>query len=382
MNALHLSALDTLFFRDGKPFTMGDETWANGIFPPFPSVFYGALRSIWFASDLNKLADATNDRKNQKEKTLNRDKSLDLNIKGLLPTIDNELFFPIPNDLYGVKRASENEAHKLKCIAKPPDLISDYGYECLLQTKQNETIKVDELSGKALLCRHSFETYLENNSGSFTITRLSDIVLVEPKVGIGRNFDTRTTETGQLYRVAMRRLHSEIKDGNGKQLGFAVNYDGLDDLPSHGLSRFGAEIKAVEYTAYTGSWDIACPVEEGAKDFKIYMATPAVFDEGFYPELWFKDYGLTLLTAVFGRVQPIGGFDIKEVKPKSMRRAVPAGTVYYVRSEKGFTSVLKNALHGGSIYNLAPDDNELKKEMLPQGFGLSYVGKFKIETTT
>jgi CRISPR type III-B/RAMP module-associated protein Cmr3 len=36
---------DTLFFRDGRPFSMGTETWATSIFPPYPSTVYGAIRS-------------------------------------------------------------------------------------------------------------------------------------------------------------------------------------------------------------------------------------------------------------------------------------------------------------------------------------------------
>jgi len=372
MSTLHITALDTLFFKDGKPFSMGEETWANGIFPPFPSVFYGALRSIWFAqaANINMIANATNDR------SQTNDESLNLRITGLLPTIDNELFFPIPNDLYGIKRGAQNEAHKLKCISKPPDLITDYSFDCLLQTK--EVIKAEELGGKALLCRHNFETYLKNTSDSFTISRLSDYVLSEPKVGIGRNPNTRSTETGQLYRVAMRRLHSDIRNGNGKAFGFAVKCNGLP-LPENGLSRFGAEIKAIEYKPFSGNWNIACPVQEGEKHFKIYLATPAVFEDGFYPKQWFQDNKLELLTAAFGRVQHIGGFDMKAVKPKPMYKAVPAGTVYYVKAANGFSQSLKDELHGGSIYNLASVTDDFKIEFYPQGFGLSYVGNFNIE---
>ena len=53
-----LDAFDTLFFRDGKPFFMGDDTWADGIFPPPPSVISGALRTGYFSHHIDKLADA------------------------------------------------------------------------------------------------------------------------------------------------------------------------------------------------------------------------------------------------------------------------------------------------------------------------------------
>ena len=45
---LELQPLDTLFFRDGKPFNKGEENWADAIFPPFPATIYGALRTAYF----------------------------------------------------------------------------------------------------------------------------------------------------------------------------------------------------------------------------------------------------------------------------------------------------------------------------------------------
>lgn len=53
---ISLEAIDTLFFRDGKPFTMGEDNFASGIFPPAPSVLYGALRSAYFACDVDSLS--------------------------------------------------------------------------------------------------------------------------------------------------------------------------------------------------------------------------------------------------------------------------------------------------------------------------------------
>ena len=51
---IQIDPLDTLFFRNGKPFTMGEETWADAVFPPYPSVVYGALRSAYFSNQDRK----------------------------------------------------------------------------------------------------------------------------------------------------------------------------------------------------------------------------------------------------------------------------------------------------------------------------------------
>ncbi|HEC25711.1 MAG TPA: hypothetical protein ENI54_06865, partial [bacterium] len=58
---VEIDALDTLFFRDGKPFTMAENRWADTVFPPFPSVIYGALRSAYFANHIEELGKAKTD---------------------------------------------------------------------------------------------------------------------------------------------------------------------------------------------------------------------------------------------------------------------------------------------------------------------------------
>ena len=42
---IKLEPIDTLFFRDGKPFSMGEQSSAHGIFPPYPSTLFGAIRA-------------------------------------------------------------------------------------------------------------------------------------------------------------------------------------------------------------------------------------------------------------------------------------------------------------------------------------------------
>jgi CRISPR-associated protein Cmr3 len=41
-----IEALDTLFFRDGRPFTAGEDVEAHGLFPPHPMTLQGLIRSL------------------------------------------------------------------------------------------------------------------------------------------------------------------------------------------------------------------------------------------------------------------------------------------------------------------------------------------------
>ena len=50
---LIIEAFDNLFFGTGRPFTMGNDSWATAIFPPMPNTLYGMLRALYFKSNMN-----------------------------------------------------------------------------------------------------------------------------------------------------------------------------------------------------------------------------------------------------------------------------------------------------------------------------------------
>jgi len=74
---------------------------------------------------------------------------------------------------------------------------------------------------------------------------------------------------------------------------------------------------------------------------------------------------LRLLTASIGKPLNIGGFDMKERKPKPMYKAVPAGSVYYFEITEGDIQKVFEIFNQKAISDLYPE----------QGFGMAYVGK-------
>lgn len=65
--------------------------------------------------------------------------------------------------------------------------------------------------------------------------------------------------------------------------------------------------------------------------FKVYLATPAYFEEGWKPTDWsrFFDGRVELVAAAVGRYETLGGFDVARGTHKPARRYVPAGSVYF-----------------------------------------------------
>ena len=192
--------------------------------------------------------------------------------------------------------------------------------------------------------------------------KLSDIVHTEPKIGIGRSDLTHSSDESRLYRVGMR--HS-------KNLKIVVDFEGIELAPE-GFMKLGGENKAVAYRQ--PGKKVRLPVKKpkiNGKQFKLYLATPAVFEKFWIPDL--DKYGkqgikLKLLTAVIGKPLFIGGFDMKGKQPKSMRKAVPAGSVYYFEIENGDMQRATDIFHGQSV-------SELKTAN--EGIGISYVGGIK-----
>jgi len=232
--------------------------------------------------------------------------------------------------------------------------------EYILKNKNHK--EVENIEG-AIFRIFVLENYLQNETnGKFIIKMFSDLLFTESKIGIGRNDQTHSSDESRLYRVGMIRLK------NAKIL---VDFEKLN-LPSQGFLKLGGEGKIVSYKESDEDLSIIEPQIKD-KQFKLYLATPAVFKKGWIPDLdKYKKQGieLKLLTAAIGKPIFIGGFyiDIKNRQPKPMRKAVPAGSVYYFEIEEGdMQQVIKN-FHGKSV-----SDFETAKE----GFGISYVGGIK-----
>ncbi|HOV79918.1 MAG TPA: type III-B CRISPR module-associated Cmr3 family protein, partial [Bacillota bacterium] len=226
-----------------------------------------------------------------------------------------------------------------------------------------------------LLDYYAMAGYLNASQKEFHYILLSDFVLAEPKTGIGRDKATGTAKDHMLYRVTMRRLEPRMRKGSENQAtSILVDFTGLD-LPERGLLKLGGEGKAVFYETpgpdVEKSLCFTAPELCGGR-FKLYLATPALFAGGWLPG-WLDEKTLTgeyrglklrLLTAATGKYLSIGGFDMQAGKPKVMRRAVPAGSVYYFEVTGGDPSEVMEVFHRANLSDYCPE----------QGFGHVLVG--------
>lgn len=312
---IKISALDTLFFRTGKPFDRGEDNWAESIFPPLPSVIYGAIRSHFYIQSPDKITDL---------KTNDLTQNLKIN-KILLKGLDSTLF-PIPLDLVKYKNENKNEAY-LKYNLQ--NHLSNFPCEYINVLDDNiET-------PKGFINKNSLNKYLKQSNLEINYTPNEQILLNENKIGIGLDNYTRSTEQSKLYRVGMLRTEDKYEN----KLEIIVDFDLNGFYVNSNILKLGAETKMSSVIALTENEkieDIATP-ELKNEYLKLYILTPAIFKKGWLPDfidtetlIGTKDNcKIKLISAFVGKTFKIGGFDIKQGEPKNMYSAIPAGSVYY-----------------------------------------------------
>lgn len=362
---LRLKPLDTLFFRDGRPFTMEEDTWANVIFPPLPPTIYGALRTVYIAHN-----GGIGEFKKEGARYPVGSAWDGFLLRGLFLEKDGEICFPLPLDLVKDKESSDNIAtwtslkHNLPFASSNvtgatlfPDSVENAG------TPENSYL--DEIS---------LADYLNLRKQKFYFLKEDRFIKTEPKVGIKLSRTTGIAQEGHLYRVGTVRLKESCT--------LLVDIKVPVGLPDRGLMRIGGEGKAAAFEKVEKHF-LPCLDEQvkatikNTGRFKLYFATPAVFPNGWLPGdcsenefQWVKgllpEYGkckIKLLAAAVGRPVYIGGWDLDTQKSKPMRLGIPAGSVYYFELLEGEVEQLIATLHGKNISELAE-----------QGLGLVFMG--------
>ena len=363
---LCITPFDTVLFGVGKTLVRGEDVYANGVFPPYPSVFFGALRSLFFSLNIDKLQHA-----NTKS-----DETLGFKIEFYSLMLGNGIFyFPLPSDLAVYEKVKKSERNRLcRPLLEKNDGLSTSNLLYRL------VFDLEAIFPEAAVIRNSnLQHYLENKDDEIYKVDISELICEEPRTGIYRDRYSRTTGhgagKGMLYKASMLRTDTR---NNGK-LSFAVKITtpGIA-LPETGKLRIGSHGKAAKYETIQDS-----NVQLGAKPesarFKLYFATPAIFENGWIPKGFCVEEDGSVCGSLAGiKVRIIaasirgyvncGGYDIKNNRPKPMKRCLPAGSVYYMELTDDNE---QNRLNLFDVLN----GKMISDERAEEGFGLVFVGR-------
>lgn len=359
---LFLKPNDTFFFRDGRPFTRGEQSEGYSIETPFPSTVMGALRTAYiaFCGDMRQFANNEDEIKS----VIGTKQSLDgasIHISGVfLGRSDGLPYYPTPRDLVSEKKSKDLKLYPLSIKSKN-DTFSSNSELPMLLTWNDSKMQVEHTEGH--ISYDNLRKYLLGETECLAAEK-SDFIIDEPKVGITRDRKTLTAAEGMLYRINMKRF-------TNSKLGFIVDVDGIDRLPESGLIKLGGEGKGFVYRKISqktdpfsdDDWTTLQNKVKAAGKFKLYLATHAIFDEGWFPKRLHQD--IELITAAVGAYIPVGGWDVAHGRPKGTYRAVPAGSVYYFKlTNRADIDKILSCLHYKNISD----------QRAQEGFGLAYVG--------
>lgn len=360
-----IKPLDNFFFRTPAPFEAGGETTViQSEFPPLPTSYAGAFRSLIKGE-------------------VHGSRSIKIGYNGLM--IGESFYFPLPQDLYGLAQKIEDTWQvSPKCLAPSP--LSNFPFPYMLRIQNSPKEKAQPL---LYLEESDLQRYLQGDNQVLNAIDIHTKLIKERKLSIEIDSASGVSKNQHLYEISCVRpkLNSEIK--------LAVEVKG-ELVKESGVIKLGGEEKKAEFKQTSHQLKTE-KFDGNGKYFKLYLATPAIFRNGWLPG-WIdkeqkrgyfayngKRVTVKLISACVGRSIPCGGFgktpgeQDNRYKPREMRYAVPAGSVYYFELIEGTFYDAMKLFHGKCISeyreNMGFDYQVFKRSRYcDRGFGYSFVG--------
>ncbi len=335
---------DVLLFRDGKPFVAGEDHRAKSLFPPTPFTMQGVIRSkVLFDSGVSP-HDYAYAATPAAQGLIRRIGGVgsgygQLQLRGPFVAKRNDdgsitRYFPLPadvvkvNDRFVVAKPLRNSP----CHDNSPATVRP------LWVRTHESIK--EVHG--WLVEDEFKKYLAGQT-DFCVTPESDLFVREPRLGIALDYKRRSTEEGMLYTMEFLRLREGI--------GFVLEVDGIGVFtPQRGFLQVGGDARTATYEVLQSPLPSVSSQNPLPKRFKIVLLTPAWFSGGWKPRdddwgQFFNGANVRLVAAAVPRAQSIGGAFADDRQrsnhgnfQKTMRRFIPAGSVFFFDSDGSVTT--------------------------------------------
>lgn len=330
---LFLEAIDVWLFRDGRPFDAGSDHRAESLFPPFPSVMQGAIRSHHLVvknvdlRDPRQIAAMVGTAEDYK----------DLRLRGpFLAKKEGEKI--IRYLLVPAHAMPTQDGYSALTPRERPKMVVTSAPTRMLLWSEGEPQKKD--LGQWVREEH-LRAFLQKGAGLLQAESEDKLFARESRMGIALN-ERRTTEEGKLYEVEFIRPCKDV--------GLLVEVDSYDGWPPTGIMRIGGEGRGAHFKQVSShtlpspskgegkgegvsSWPT--PPDRLHNRFLLYFATPTYFTQGWQPETWdrFFEGHVKLQAVAVNRFQSVGGFDWATNTHKPACRYVPAGAVYFFMSE-------------------------------------------------
>ena len=355
---------DVLFFRGPEPMNAGETQVVSSLFPPAPNVLQGFVRTALLqtmGASLAEYADAARSGAMPSPSVAAAVELLGtprpgdlgkLRLRGpfLLRRRGDacERLYPAPLDL---APAGEDPHADWRGQTPAPDMIeSDLGvHRHLAAAPPSEPHWITE---KGL-----GEYLAERPVPAPEVVVESTLAREELRVGIARDAATHAVREQHLYSIGLRRLEDRPVLGC---IGLGLRVEGIEpdlELRCAGLHRMGGEGRLVQLDVAADGGQALLPASPagGAAALRLVLLTPARWAGGWLPSLqaagngWRADFGagpVTVVSAVVGKPQRIGGWDIVNNVSRPAEACVPAGSVFFVEEAAGMAASLHDSNYG------------------------------------
>jgi CRISPR-associated protein Cmr3 len=379
-----------LFRRTGKSFDAGESGYADTLFPPTPETMQGAIRAAiathWDRTKTlvevfqqQALVDLIGDRS-----SYGRFRITGIALGRRRKDGKIERLFTPPSHLLEVK-GEDNKNRLIRLRPKPPE---EEGVHTDLPESMQLVYPGENIEGKlesigGWLTEQGLLKALHPGEVPTNEEMVSnhEIFEYESRLGIGMNNATKTTREGLLYQVRMVRMKHDkdfdygfvvdirLAQSSGSNEATTSPAMSIDDdqtqkllrLPDQGWITLGGERRAAHFEVLKSSDTMQRgDIEQAQRGNLLYLATPAAFKGGWRPEQWSASLTNPIAAAI-NRYQSIGGWSLRPGdsggENKSIRRCVPAGSVYFFDKSVTVTQPLTD--YGWQI-----------------GYGIAYAGEW------
>jgi CRISPR-associated protein Cmr3 len=350
-HGLRLEPLDTLFFRDGKPFEASNRV-VSGL--PTPQTLAGAVRTTLLSRSGFSFS---NFRLTQGEPLEDQ-----LIAAGADPAIvygefrgpflaiayDDgtcEPLFPQPVTLVRAKKG-ESQVWSTAIPADPGNVPGWKDLDALHPLKR--AVVPDAKAPRGYMTLAGLKAFLNGVSPDlgtcYEAERLHDR---DYRVGIELNADSLTTIKGQIYSVG----HLVLKQLAAGAVCFYAEFRagdsaGADDLPKlleQSPISFGGEGRSVRVSLTTSpqQWPTA---DSDVKSSMWYLATPTFLPRSENSARPLPQAGQKLVAAASDSGMAVSGWDNLRNGPRETRFAVPAGAVYFIDGAGDSSQFLDSSL--------------------------------------
>ena len=352
MDKLIFTPLDTLFFRDGRPFNQGESNaGVESQFPPSPVTMVGAARVALARANSwpgrGKWIDTT-----KSDLGGDGDKLDNISFSGPLLECSGEPVFPVPASLIG-KLLEGGHPQAVARLKPGEEMRCDLGENIRLPAQDvpdGDTIEGRKLLEGWWLSRGGLARVL--NGG---IPEKSDYVSqeslwkTEPKVGNQIDADKGTVVEGMLYSTD----HVRLADGVTLVMGVEDSLGLRNPFPDKAQVPLGGEARS-GWLEKKDAWD---PLPSrpkrtktsGLVQYAVHVLTPLDVKYPPMPGQPFAGLPGTVVSACLSRAQRWGGWDSAQFEPKPMKPHLAPGSVLFMETTEDEKAI--HDLHGTHIGN-------------------------------